>query len=62
MIQFNSLPSVQKEFIKDRFVLPTNTSKVEVNESLVPFERISGVLIGCTVINTNFHIHENKNR
>jgi len=62
MIQFNSLPSVQKELIKDRFVLPTNTSKVEVNESLVPFERISGVLIGCTVINTNFHIYENKNR
>jgi len=62
MIQYNSLPSVQKELIKDRFVLPTNTSKVEVNENLVPFERISGVLIGCTVINTNFHIHENKNR
>jgi hypothetical protein len=62
MMQFNSLPSVQREFIQDRFVLPSNTSKVEVNESLVPFERISGALIGCTVINTNFHIHENKNK
>jgi hypothetical protein len=62
MMQFNSLPSVQREFIQDRFVLPSNTSKVEVNERLVPFERISGALIGCTVINTNFHIHENKNK
>jgi hypothetical protein len=62
MEAFNSLPQVQQQFIQDRFILPTDTSKVEVNESLVPFERISGALIGCTVINTNFHIHENKNK
>jgi len=62
MRSFKELSNEEQIKVKSRFVLPNNTSKVEVDVYLRPFERISGALIGCTVINTNFHIHENKNK
>jgi len=62
MRTFDSLTVEQKILIGSHFILPLDTSKVEVSNNLVPFERISGALVGCTVINTNFHIHELKNR
>ena len=60
MRQFNSLPVEARIVIERHFVLPENTSGVVVDEHNRPFERISGALVGCTVRNTNFHVHGNR--
>lgn len=60
MRTFGELNRTRKKIIRERFVLPEDTSKVEVNDHNVPFERVSGALVGCTVRNDNFHLHENK--
>ena len=62
MRNFSELTNNEVLSVEQRFVLPANRSQLQVNNNLVPFERISGALIGCTVKNTNFHSHENKNR
>lgn len=62
MRQFDELPVATQDEIAGKFILPDNTSGVVVDEFNRPFTRVSGALVGCTVINTNFHIHENKNR
>ena len=62
MRNFSQLTIEDQQIVEQRFVLPTNRAKLQINNKLVPFERISGALIGCTVKNTNFHSHENKNR
>jgi len=62
MRNFSQLTIEDQQIVEQRFVLPTNRAKLQINNNLVPFERISGALIGCTVKNTNFHSHENKNR
>ncbi len=60
MRQFNELSRAEQQVVSQRFVLPANTGSLQVNDSLVPFERISGALVGCTVKNDNFHVHGNK--
>jgi len=62
MRNFSELTNNEVLSVEQRFVLPSDRSQLQVSNNLVPFERISGVLVGCTVINTNFHIHELKNR
>lgn len=60
MRNFNDLSAAQQEQIRNRFVLPDDRDNLQVDENGVPFERISGHLVGCTVRNTNFHVHGNK--
>ena len=62
MRNWNELTATEQTEVSRRFILPFERSELQVNEHLVPFERISGALMSCTVRNTNFHIHENKNR
>ena len=62
MRNFSELTNNEVLSVEQRFVLPANRSQLQVDSNLVPYERISGALVGCTVINTNFHIHELKNK
>ena len=62
MRNFSELTNNEVLSVEQRFVLPTNRETLQVSNNLVPYERISGALVGCTVINTNFHIHELKNK
>lgn len=60
MRNFNELSPAQKKQIINKFALPDNHNNLKVDGNLVPFQRIGGALVACTVKNNNFHVHGNK--
>ena len=60
MRNFSELSEAEQRQISNRFELPADRSSVTVDEHMVPFTRIHGMLVGCQVINNNFHVHGNR--
>lgn len=60
MTEFVELPVHLQLQIENSFILPVNRFGVLVDENNVPFERVAGALVGCTVRNDNFHVHGNR--
>lgn len=60
MRNFSSLSYGKQAQILERFILPEDKTEVVVDDNLVPFQRIGGALVACTVRNSNFHVHGNR--
>lgn len=61
MRHFKDLTAAEQTDIALRFVLPSDTSEVQVDEHNRPFIQDGGRMM-CTVKNDNFHVHQNKGR
>lgn len=62
MKAFNSITEEQQNTLRQRYVIPTDTSKIFLNRDNIPCEKIGNALVSCTLkkVHDNFHNYSNK--